>query len=68
MMDLVPFELHWAWRVPVIAWMDNLIPALRRRLAVLADTWKEEIVAKLWSPENLAKRLEQGGWELVEAL
>jgi hypothetical protein len=62
------FELHWAWRMPIIAWMEDLLPALKRRLAVLADQWKEEIVAKIWSPENLAKRLEQGGWDLVEAL
>jgi hypothetical protein len=62
------FDLHWAWRQPVIDWMEDLLPALQRRVAVLADQWKEEIVAKIWSPERLAKRLEQGGWDLVEAL
>ncbi len=62
------FNLHWAWRQPVIDWMEDLLPALKRRVAVLADQWKEEIVAKLWSPERLAKRLEEGGWELVDAL
>ena len=62
------FELHWAWRMPIIEWMEDLLPALKRRVAVLAEQWKEEIAAKLWSPENLAKRLEQGGWALVEAL
>jgi hypothetical protein len=62
------FELLWAWRMPVIAWMEDLLPALKRRVAALADQWKEEIVAKIWSPERLAARLEQGGWGLVEAL
>lgn len=28
----------------------------------------EELAATVWAPERLAKRLEQGGWELVEAL
>jgi hypothetical protein len=62
------FELHWAWRMPIIAWMEDLLPSLRRRVAVLSDKWKEEIAAKIWSPETLAKRLEQGGWDLVEAI
>jgi hypothetical protein len=62
------FDLQWAWRLPIIAWMEDLLPALKRRVAVLADQWKEEIVAKIWAPERLAKRLEEGGWELVEAL
>lgn len=62
------FELHWAWRMPIIAWMEDLLPSLRRRVATLSDQWKEEITAKIWSPERLAKRLEQGGWDLVEAI
>ncbi len=40
----------------------------RRRIQARVAALKEELVAAVWAPARLAKRLEEGGWELVEAL
>lgn len=32
------------------------------------NVMKEELVATVWHPRHLARRLEEGGWEAVEAL
>ena len=48
------------------AWIQDTIRAelCRRR----SHHIKEELVAAVWHPRRLARRLEEGGWDAVEAL
>lgn len=70
-------QMNWsgaesAYREPIDEWIEAVKQRLqeeasKRRTQARAQALKEDLVAAVWAPARLAKRLEQGGWEGVEA-
>jgi hypothetical protein len=56
-------NLHrlWQFRVPIITWLDTLKAADRERAQKRTATIKEDLMAAVWSPTRVAKRLEEPG-------
>lgn len=48
----------WLFRIPCLPWH---IARQRTR------QFKEELVAAVWRPDRVAKRLEEGGWDAIDA-
>jgi hypothetical protein len=53
-------------RYVVYDWILDTIRGERCRRR--SEQLKEELVAAVWRPDRVARRLEEGGWEAVEAL
>jgi len=63
------FDAYQAWGLAIHGWIDqikahyDLIQRKERFSPV-----HEELAQKMWSPVRVASLLEQGGWDLVDAL
>ncbi len=61
-----------AYQEPVERWVDAVKQRLqeevsKRRIQTRAAALKEDLVAAVWRPDRLAKRLEEGGWDAIDA-
>jgi hypothetical protein len=58
-----------AYMEPVELWATAIHneEASKRRIQARAQALKEELVAAVWAPARVAKRLEDGGWEAIDA-
>jgi hypothetical protein len=61
-----------AYQQPVEEWINAikqrlLEEASKRRIQARAQALKEDLIAAVWAPARLKKRLEEGGWDAVEA-
>lgn len=62
-----------AYQEPIELWVDAVKQRLqeevsKRRIQARTQALKEGLVAAVWAPARLAKRLEEGGWDAVEAM
>ena len=52
-------EIVWEWAIGVMR-----MEACRRRAARI----HEELAAAVWHPRRVARRLEEGGWDAIDAI
>lgn len=60
-----------AYQEPVEMWVEAVRQTLledlsKRRIQARTHALHEELVAAVWHPRRVAKRLEEGGWEAIE--